>query len=189
MVAFAQKGVAGTSLDDLARELGLTKQSILYHFGSKEGLVVAVLQAGAADLLTVLEEVCQHSPPGWQRVEATVRGVFALAARRPELLGLLRELNRLGPPYSAPVITVLAPLIDAAVGYMDQAMVEGEFRRSDPRLVLVSAYAAVTGVVGDIEVLRAVGLDLDLRLAAQMRRTVLDFLRAALLVDYRGSRG
>ena len=37
---------------------------------------------------------------GFDRVEAIVRSVFRLAARRPELLGLLREVSRLGPPAS-----------------------------------------------------------------------------------------
>jgi len=183
MVAFARNGVAGTSLDELARSLGVTKQTILYHFGSKDGLVVAVFEAGAFELLMVLNEATEQSPPGWERVEATVRAVFALAVRRPEHLGLLRELNRLGPPYSAPVIAVLSPVIDSAVSYFESAMDHGVFRRSDPRLVLVSAYAAVTGVVSDVEVLRAVGLELDIRLGVRMRRTLLDFLRAALLAD------
>jgi hypothetical protein len=62
-------------------------------------------------------------------------------------------------------------------------MIDGRFRRSDPRLVLVSAYAAVTGVVADGEVLRAVGLDLDLRVAVRLRGVVLAFLRAALVPE------
>ncbi|MEZ5230297.1 MAG: hypothetical protein R2710_27620 [Acidimicrobiales bacterium] len=55
------------------------------------------------------------------------------------------------------------------------------FKTADPRLLLVSAYAAVAGVVTDPEALRAVGLELDVRVAARLRRTVLDFLAASLL--------
>lgn len=182
-VAFADKGVAGTSLDDLARRLGVTKQTILYHFGSKDGLVGEVLAAAANDLLVVLEEASRASCSGWDRIEETVRASFALAVERPELLGLLRELSRLGPERSQQVIGVLQPLVDAAVAELERGMAEGRFRRSDPRLVLVSAYAAVTGVVTDAEVLRAVGLDLDLRVAVRLRRAVLAFLRAALVPE------
>jgi AcrR family transcriptional regulator len=182
-VAFADRGVAGTSLDDLARRLGVTKQTILYHFGSKDGLVDAVLQAGASELHAVLVEASATSAPGWDRVESTVRASFALAVARPELLGLLRELSRLGAERAQSVISVLQPLVDSAVAELEAGMADGRFRRSDPRLVLVSAYAAVTGVVTDVEVLRAVGLDLDLRVAARLRRTVLAFLRAALVPE------
>lgn len=182
-VAFADKGVAATSLDELARRLGFTKQTILYHFGSKEGLVTAVLARGAQDLLEELEAASRSSNAGWDRVEATVRSSFALAVARPELLGLLRELSRLGPERSQQVIDLLQPLVDSAVAELEAGMGEGRFRRSDPRLVLVSAYAATTGVVTDAGVLRAVGLELDLRVAVRLRRTVLAFLRAALVPE------
>ncbi len=167
-------------MDELARTMGVTKQTILYHFKSKNGLLEAVLQDAALALRTELESGLEASQPGWDRVEATVRAVFALAVRRPELLGLLREVGRLGPPVSDQVIELLQPLVDRATRALEDGMSNGLFRRSDPRLVLVSAYAAVTGVVSEPEVLKAVGLELDLRVAARLRRTVLEFLQAAL---------
>ena len=180
-VAFAEQGVAATSLDELARRLGVTKQTILYHFRSKDGLVAAVLQAAAQDLVAVLDEASRASAPGWDRVEATVRSAFALAVRRPELLGLLRELSRLDPERTAPVRELLQPMVNAAVAELEAGMAAGRYRPSDPRLLLVSAYAAVTGVVNDAEILRAVQLELDVRVAARLRATVLAFLRAALV--------
>lgn len=195
--AFADRGVAGTSLDDLARSMGVTKQTILYHFKSKDGLLEVVVEQAAASLrdeldravtgatlegsaTTRLDPAATEVLGPWDQVEAVVRAAFALAVARPELLGVLREVSRLGPPHSDRVIDVLAPLIERAVAALDAAMDAGDFRPTDPRLLLVSAYGAVTGAVTDASVLRAVGLDLDLRVAARLRRTVLDLLRAAL---------
>jgi len=178
--AFAERGVAATSLDDLARTMGVTKQTILYHFKSKSGLLNAVLVDAAETLRDELDRSSEASPPGWPRIESTVRAAFGLAVRRPELLGILREVGRLGPPVSDDVIELLQPMVDRAIASIEEGMQAGQFRRSDPRLVLVSAYAAVTGVVSDPELLRAVGLELDVRTATQLRRTVLDFLEAAL---------
>lgn len=179
--AFAERGYDAVSLDALAAELGVTKQTILYHFGSKAGLLDAVLAAATAELLAVLGPAVARVPAGWPRVEAAVRAAFALAVRRPHLLGLLREVSRLGPPASTPVLAALRPSIDAAVEALAAGMAGGVLRRSDPRLVLVSAYATVSGVVTDTEALRAVGLELDLRRAALLRRSLLSFLRAALV--------
>lgn len=181
-VAFAGKGVAATSLDGLAAELSITKQTILYHFGSKHGLIDAVLTAAAQDLLEALQSAIAVSGPGWDRVVATVRASFALAVRRPELLGLLGEVNRLGSPWSEEVLELLQPLVDRAIDDLTTGMAEGRYQRGDPEMVLVSAYAVVTGVVSDAEVLRAVGLELDLRVAARLRRTLLSFLEAVLMV-------
>ncbi|MEM7325956.1 MAG: TetR/AcrR family transcriptional regulator [Actinomycetota bacterium] len=180
-IAFATQGVSGTSLDALARELGVTKQTILYHFGSKDGLIAAVLTSAAEDLVAELQRAVDISEPGWDRVVATVRASFALAVRRPELLGLLREVNRLGSDWSEPVLELLQPLIDRAIADLQAGMADGRFQPGDPQMVLVSAYAVVTGVVSDGELLRAVGLQLDLRVAARLRRTLLSVLEAALM--------
>lgn len=41
---FAERGFYGVSIAAVAKELGLTKQALLHHFGSKEKLYAAVLQ-------------------------------------------------------------------------------------------------------------------------------------------------
>lgn len=187
-VLFAERGYGVVSLDALAAELGVTKQTILYHFGSKSGLLDAVLADATSRLVEALDAAVARADPGWPRVEAVVRAAFALAVRRPELIGLLREVSRLGPPASTPVLDGLAPLVARALVALDEGMGSGDFRRGDARLVLVSAYATVTGVVSDAEALRAVGLELDLRRAAALRRTLLQFLRAALVAEADGGR-
>lgn len=167
----------------------MTKQTILYHFGSKDGLTKSVVESAAHELMKVLDEAVAVSEPGWPRIDAIVRAAFRLAIRRPELLGLLREVSRLGPPVADVVLDILQPRVDQTIDYlqrwMEAAAQEGGLPPggvNDPRLVLVSAYTMVTGVVTDAEVLRAAGLELDLRVAAGLRRTLLSFLEAALPV-------
>lgn len=53
---FAQKGFYGTSIQDVATELGISKQGLLHHFPSKEKLYAAVLQQAADYLMATLEE-------------------------------------------------------------------------------------------------------------------------------------
>ncbi len=98
LASFASRGYDATSLDALAKGLELTKQSILYWFPSKDAVLEAVIARSAADLSDALETALRGAGAGWVRVEAVVRSVFRLAARQPELLGLLREVSRLGPP-------------------------------------------------------------------------------------------
>ena len=76
-VAFAERGVAGTSLDELARTMGITKQTILYHFKSKDGLLRAVLVAAAEQLEVELRQATADVPVGWARVDASVRAACA----------------------------------------------------------------------------------------------------------------
>ena len=104
-----------------------------------------------------------------------------LALRRPELLGLLREVSRLGPPSATRVADNLDPLVQRARGFLVAEMDAGHLRRSDPSLLLVSAYSTVLGVATEVEVLRAVGVEPTLRSTVKRRQELLAFLRSALV--------
>src|SRR4051812_19380402 len=52
-----EHGLAGLSLRELAAAIGTSHRMLIYHFGSKEGLVVAVVQAVEAAQLDQLEDL------------------------------------------------------------------------------------------------------------------------------------
>lgn len=181
LASFASRGYEATSLDALAAGLGLTKQAILYHFASKELLLEAVIDRSAVTLSATLEDaLLAAAPDGWSRIESIVRSVFRLAARQPELLGLLREVTRLGPPAATRLMGALDPLIARATGFLDAEMASGSMRRQEPRLLLLSAYSAVIGVATEVEVLRSLGYEPTLRSLVRRRAELLAFLRSAL---------
>jgi TetR/AcrR family transcriptional regulator len=181
--SFGTRGYEASSLDAIAGELGVRKQTILYYFPTKEALLEAVIDRSATELSAALEGALARAGEGWDRVEAVVRSVFRLALRRPELLGLLREVSRLGPPAATRLTEALDPLVQRARLFLEAEMDDGTMRRQDARLVLLSAYSAVIGVATEVEVLRAVGIDPTMRSLAVRRRELLGFLRSALLVD------
>ena len=181
IVAFGSRGYDATSLDALAGELGIRKQTILYYCPSKEALLDAAIDRAAAELSAVLEESLDGAGNGWGRVEAVVRSVFRLAARRPELLGLLREVSRLGPPAATRLTTALGPLIGRAALFLEGEMEAGAMRRHDPKLLLLAAYSAVIGVATEVEVMRALGYEPNGRSLVRRRRELLSFLRSALV--------
>lgn len=183
LASFAGPGYEATSLDALAAELGVRKQTILYYFPSKEALLAAVVDRSAAELAAALEGALARAGPGWARVEAVVRSVFRLAARRPALLGLLREVSRLGPPAATRLVDGLEPLVERARAFLEAEMAAGTMRRQDARLLLLSAYSAVIGVATEVEVLRALGVEPTVRSLVRRRAELLAFLRSALVVE------
>ena len=183
LASFGTRGYEASSLDSIAAELGVRKQTILYYFPTKEVLLEAVIDRSASELSAALEDALVSAGEGWARVEAVVRSVFRLALRRPELLGLLREVSRLGPPPATRLTEALDPLVQRARLFLEAEMEQGTMRRQDARLVLLSAYSAVIGVATEVEVLRAVGIDPTLRSLAMRRRELLAFLRSALMAD------
>lgn len=183
LLSFGTRGYDGTSLDALAVAVGIRKQTILHHFGSKEGLLGALIDRSAAELSVTLEQALAAAGPGFERVEALVRAVFRLAARRPELLGLLREVSRLGPPAAGRLTEALDPFVDRARRFLEAEMDRGAMRPQDPRLLILSAYSTVIGVATEVEVLRAVGIEPTARSLIRRRNELLAFLRSALVPD------
>ena len=182
--SFGTRGFEATSLDAIAADLGVRKQTILYYFPSKEALLGGVVDQAAASVAAALESSVAGVPsgaPAWTWVEGIVRGVFRLAGRQPEILGLLREVSRLGPPGATRFALRMDPLIERATTFFEDAMDRGELRRQDARLLLFMAYSSVVGVATEMEVLRALGVEPTARSTVHQRRALLGFLRSALV--------
>ncbi len=180
MAAFGTRGYEATSLDDLAGDLGIRKQTILYWYPSKDALLEAVVDRCADEVTSRLVRGLDGAEDGFGRVEAMVRVMFRLAARHPAMLGFLREVTRLGPPSSTRLLARLEPLIDRASGFLQVEMDAGRMRRHDPRLLLLAAYSMVTGMATEVEVLRAFGEEPTLPSLLHRRDELLSLLRAAL---------
>ena len=220
--SFAKRGYEASSLDSIAADCEVRKQTVLYYFGSKESLLEAVINrtleelsaallavverkgtggagarrtdqegaasAGAAGAAgsdgTDLEEAARAGAAGsggWDVIRSVVKEVFAIAVRRPEMLGLLREVTRLGEPWTTRVRLGFEPLADRAVGFLEAETSAGRIRRSDPKLILVSAYSKFMGAATEVEVQRALGVEPTLRETARRRRELLDFLHTSLV--------
>jgi TetR/AcrR family transcriptional regulator len=181
MVSFGTRGYEATSLDDLARELGIRKQTILYWFPAKDVLLEAVVDRCADEVARRLIAGLTLADDGFGRVEAMVRAMFRLAARHPEMVGFLREVTRLGPPASSRLLDRLEPLVARAADFLEAEMDAGRMRRHDPRLLLLMAYSLVTGMATEVEVLRTFGEEPTLASLVRRRDELLSLLRAALV--------
>jgi AcrR family transcriptional regulator len=57
---FIEQGYEGTSLREIAEQVGVTKAALYYHFASKEELVKALLEPMDEMQATILAEVAEH---------------------------------------------------------------------------------------------------------------------------------
>jgi AcrR family transcriptional regulator len=181
LTLFGTRGVDAVSLDEIARSVGVRKQTVLYWFESKDDLVEEVLAVAAAELVVTIEAALRAAPADpLDRIDAVVRAVFRPAVRRPALLGLVREVSRLDAAQSARLRERLRPLVDRAVGFLEAEMAAGRIRAGDPRLVAALGYATVTGIATEPEALRAVDWRADAVGLRRLRDELRAYLRAAL---------
>lgn len=178
---FGTRGVEAVSLDQIAAEVGVAKQTLLYWFPSKEDLVHQVLLATAAELTVVVEAAIRATGDDpLDRIESVVKAVFRPAVRRPALLGLVREIGRLPRPVADELTRQLQPLAARAVAWMRHEMDAGRLRRGDPGVVVALAYATVTGIATEPEALGVTGWSADPAGLRRLRRELVAFLRGAL---------
>ena len=178
---FGARGVDAVSLDEIAREVGVRKQTVLYWFPSKDELVDAVLETVAAELVVVIDAAVRSaSDDPLERIDAVVRAVFRPAVRRPAMLGLVREMNRLPEAQADRLRHHVQPLVERCVGYFRLEMDKGRLRQADPGLIAALAYATVTGIATEPEALRAVGWQPTAVGLRHLRDELRSFLRAAL---------
>lgn len=178
---FGRRGVDAVSLDVIAAEVGVAKQTLLYWFPSKDDLVQDVLVAAAQELTVVIDAAVRAAADDpLDQVEAVIRAVFRPAVRRPALLGLVREVSRLPSSVGDRLAADLGPLVDRACAFLEREMNAGRLRRADPRLVASLCYATVTGIATEPEALRVVGWEPSAAGLRRLRSELLAFLRAAL---------
>ena len=76
---FAEKGYQGTSLADLADELGMQKPSLYHHIDSKEDLLWEVASEGAAAFHAALDAVPERAP-AVEKIRLALRAHLAVVA-------------------------------------------------------------------------------------------------------------
>ena len=75
---FAERGYQGTSLADLAAELGVQKPSLYHHIDSKEDLLWEIAQEGATAFHAALDGV--PAAPAPERIRLALRAHLAVVA-------------------------------------------------------------------------------------------------------------
>lgn len=89
---FARQGVRGTGVAAVAERAGVTPSALIHHFGSKDGLVRAVLEEADRRALERLEATPDAEPTLSQAFDWFVRDALHTAAAERELAALRTTL-------------------------------------------------------------------------------------------------
>jgi AcrR family transcriptional regulator len=144
---FTERGYDGTTMEDLAAALGITKSSIYHHVSGKQEILARALDRALTGLEAVLGDARASADPAAARLERAVRdSVATLIAELPSVTLLLRvrgntEVERAALERRRRIDGELAELVTAAQG-------EGDLRPDlDPALVARLVFGTVNSLI------------------------------------------
>lgn len=136
-------GSSDVSLHAIARRAGVTAPLVKYYFGSKEGLLRALVESDTARSLEQLDDLLGLDVSATQKLRLHVTGIIRTYARHPYLNGLLNRLVRESGTEASERIKAnfVEPLITAQRRIIELGIETGEFRPIDPN----HAYFLIVG--------------------------------------------
>jgi AcrR family transcriptional regulator len=143
---FNERGYDGTSMEDLARALGVTKSAIYYHVPGKEQLLGRALDRALDGLSEMVADERAASGPAIERLEWVVRqSVRILVDRLPYVTLLLRVR---GNSRTEQVALERRREFDAFISRLvKEAAAEGSIRPDmDPALVTRLLFGTVNSI-------------------------------------------
>jgi len=132
------------SLSDIAQKSGANAALVKYHFGNKDGLLLALLARDAATEMSNLEYLLAQPITPTEKLKLHIAGVIRAYHRFPYMNRLIHFLLHESSQEAADEVSkfFFAPLLDFNRRLLAQGIKAGEFRDIDPVLFYTSLIGA-----------------------------------------------
>jgi len=183
---FADRGLAGARVDDIAARAGVNKQLVYHYFGDKDALYLAVLEWVYEEIREQERKLNLEGLPPEQAIRKLVASSFDHLAAHPDFIVLLNDENRGGARHvrhSRKLEAMHSPLVSMVSKILNQGVRAGTFRRG---INPVHLYISIAGLsyffFSNTPTLSAIfGKDLSSPAAKRARRRhVVDLVLQAL---------
>lgn len=140
--AFAEGGLEGARVDDIARRAGINKQLVYHYFGSKDGLYTAVLEQVYHEIREQEAALALDALPAEEAMRRLVEFSFDYLRKSPDFVRILADENAHEGRHlqgSDTVVQMNRPIIELMRKTLERGVEEGVFRRGlDPLHVYLS---------------------------------------------------
>lgn len=175
---FAENGLAGTAVRDIARDVGLTAASLYNHFSGKQELYEAVLERGVQPLIEMMQQLDARAQTMDARAQL-IEDIMKHLGSRPHLPRLIHHEVISGGSYLAKLgRSWLRPLIATGIAEMKRQE-EPNWSEDEFPLVITAwlnlvfghfAMAPMLGIVFDTDPLAPESIERQTRFLQKLAR-------------------
>lgn len=140
----SERSSLDVSLSEIAKRSNLNSALIKYHFGNKEGLLMALLERDAEKAMTALQQLVGMSISAEQKLRIHISGIINAYFRSPYLNRLIHYMMERGNEEASGRVAeiFIAPMFEAYRSIIRQGIDEEAMRPVDPHYLYISLVGA-----------------------------------------------
>jgi AcrR family transcriptional regulator len=144
---FAAKGFHGTGIRELADAAGLSSATLYHYVGTKEDLLVEIMQTSLDRLLQAARQVVRECPSPVAALSGLVQThVVAHALQRAETVVVDTELRSLTPERRGPIIALRDAYEEVWGSVIEKGCAAGSFHVADAAVARLALLQMCSGV-------------------------------------------
>ena len=142
---FGQQGYTGTSMRDIAKEVGVLPGSLYAHIDSKETLLLEIVDEGIMGFLSAVEPIVDLPLPAEERLRRAIRAHVEVVAENPERsLVVFHQWRFLSEPNLAVAIEKRRRYERAFVAIFESGVADGVFEKTlNKRIAVLTILGAL----------------------------------------------
>ncbi|MCC8938168.1 TetR family transcriptional regulator [Bradyrhizobium sp. Arg68] len=143
---FAQNGLAGARVDEIAARAGVNKQLVYHYFGDKDALYLAVLELVYEEIRAQERKLNLEGLPPGQAIKTLIEASFDHLDAHPDFIVLLNDENRGGARHvrgSRKLEAMHSPLVSMVSKILAEGVRAGTFRKG---VNAVHLYISIAGL-------------------------------------------
>ncbi|MFL6840389.1 MAG: TetR/AcrR family transcriptional regulator [Bradyrhizobium sp.] len=143
---FAQNGLAGARVDEIAARAGVNKQLVYHYFGDKDAIYLAVLEWVYEEIRAQERKLNLQGLSPQQAIRKLIEASFDHLAAHPDFIVLLNDENRGGARHvrgSRRLEAMHSPLVSMVSKILNEGVRAGTFRKG---INPVHLYISIAGL-------------------------------------------